>query len=194
MKYRFEQWIIRFYPGESLNFFSLIFQFYLVDIFLNNKFRWFGWEVVEYYSWSFRDRQNRDLMLRWVAKVTRYIWLSIHHLFISGTRCAPYFRRKSPATFPMWARQETSRRTMACVSSPRSPISTIYSIYLHIYSNNSNVLTLTLQNIINEKMYLAMWFWFIFMIIVNTIHTFYRVASIFFDKIRFYQIFKTVNC
>ena len=83
---------------------------------------------------------------------------------------------------------------MACVSSPRS-LSTIYSIYLHIYylSNNSNVLTLTLQNIINEKMYLAMWFWFIFMIIVNTIHTFYRVASIFFDKIRFYQIFKTVN-
>ena len=54
-------------------------------------------------------------------------------------------------------------------------------------------MTLTLQNIINEKMYLAMWFWFIFMIIVNTIHTFYRVASIFFDKIRFYQIFKTVN-
>ena len=84
---------------------------------------------------------------------------------------------------------------MACVSSPRS-LSTIYSIYLHIYylSNYSNVLTLTLQNIINEKMYLAMWFWFIFMIIVNTIHTFYRVASIFFDKIRFYQIFKTVNC
>ena len=59
-----ERWIIRWYPGESLNFFSLIFQFYLVDIFLNNKFRWFGWEVVEYYSWSFRDRQNRDLMLR----------------------------------------------------------------------------------------------------------------------------------
>ena len=55
------------------------------------------------------------------------------------------------------------------------------------------MLTLTLQNIINEKMYLAMWFWFIFMIIVNTIHTFYRVASIFFDKIRFFQIFKTVN-
>ena len=41
-------------------------QFYLVDVFLNNKFRWFGMEVVEYYSWSFRDRQNRDLMLRWV--------------------------------------------------------------------------------------------------------------------------------
>ena len=62
-----ERCIIRWYPGESLNFFSLIFQFYLVDIFLNNKFRWFGWEVVEYYSWSFRDRQNRDLMLRLVS-------------------------------------------------------------------------------------------------------------------------------
>ena len=50
--------------GEFLNFFLLILQFYLTDNFLNNKFRWFGWEVVEYYSWSFRDRQNRDLMLR----------------------------------------------------------------------------------------------------------------------------------
>ena len=50
-----------------------------------------------------------------------------------------------------------------------------------------------IQNIINEKMYLAMWFWFVFMIIINTIHTFYRVATIFFDKLRFYQIFKTVS-
>ena len=50
--------------GETLNFVSLVMQFYLVDVFLNNKFRWFGMEVVEYYSWSFRDRQNRDLMLR----------------------------------------------------------------------------------------------------------------------------------
>ena len=31
--------------GETLNFVSLVFQFYLVDVFLNNKFRWFGWEV-----------------------------------------------------------------------------------------------------------------------------------------------------
>ena len=81
-----------------------------------------------------------------------------------------------------------------CVLTQVFNIYYLLHIYLHVYSNNSNVLTLTLQNIINEKMYLAMWFWFIFMIIVNTIHTFYRVASIFFDKIRFYQIFKTVNC
>ena len=54
-------------PGETLNFISLVMQFYLVDVFLNNKFRWFGMEVVEYYSWSFRDRQNRDLMLRSAA-------------------------------------------------------------------------------------------------------------------------------
>ena len=50
----------------------LILQFYLVDIFLNNKFRWFGWEVVEYYSWSFQQRQNRDLMLR---SVNSLAWL-----------------------------------------------------------------------------------------------------------------------
>ena len=51
---------------EFLNFFLMIIQFWLIDAFLNNKFRWFGLEVVEYYSWSFRDRQNRDLMLRLV--------------------------------------------------------------------------------------------------------------------------------
>ena len=51
---------------EFLNFFLMIIQFWLIDAFLNNKFRWFGLEVVEYYSWSFRDRQNRDLMLRFV--------------------------------------------------------------------------------------------------------------------------------
>ena len=55
-----------YFSGETLNFISLVMQFYLVDVFLNNKFRWFGMEEVEYYSWSFRDRQNRDLMLRWV--------------------------------------------------------------------------------------------------------------------------------
>lgn len=49
---------------EFLNFLLMIVQFWLIDSFLNNKFRWFGLEVVEYYSWSFRDRQNRDLMLR----------------------------------------------------------------------------------------------------------------------------------
>ena len=52
---------------EFLNFFLMIIQFWMIDAFLNNKFRWFGLEVVEYYSWSFRDRQNRDLMLRLVS-------------------------------------------------------------------------------------------------------------------------------
>lgn len=38
-----------------------------------------------------------------------------------------------------------------------------------------------------------MWFWFVFMIVVNTLHTFYRVSTLFFDKLRFYQLFKTVR-
>ena len=54
---------------EFLNFLLMIVQFWLIDSFLNNKFRWFGLEVVEYYSWSFRDRQNRDLMLRSPASI-----------------------------------------------------------------------------------------------------------------------------
>jgi len=132
---------------EGLNFSSLIFQFYLVDIFLNNKFRWFGWEVLEYYSWSFRDRQNRDLMLR-------------------NPLCAVF---------------------------PTEVSCNIPNVGAAGNEQAHNGLCVLTQNIINEKMYLAMWFWFIFMIVVNTLHTFYRVSTLFFDKLRFYQLFKTVR-
>jgi len=132
---------------ESLNFFSLIFQFYIVDIFLNNKFRWFGWEVVEYYSWSFRDRQNRDLMLR-------------------NPLCAVF---------------------------PTEVSCNIPNVGAAGNEQAHNGLCVLTQNIINEKMYLAMWFWFVFMIIIQTFHTFYRVSTLFFDKLRFYQLFKTVR-
>ena len=94
----------------------MIFQFYLVDIFLNNKFRWFGWEVVEYYSYSFRDRQNRDLMLRWEG-VIKYSYLI--KSMISGTLSAPCFLRKCLVTYPMWALLAMNKHTMVCVSSPR---------------------------------------------------------------------------
>merc|ERR1719293_67705 len=132
---------------EFLNFFLMIIQFWLIDAFLNNKFRWFGLEVVEYYSWSFRDRQNRDLMLR-------------------NPLCAVF---------------------------PTEVSCNIPNVGAAGNEQAHNGLCVLTQNIINEKMYLAMWFWFVFMIVVNTIHTFYRVATIFFDKLRFYQIFKTIR-
>ena len=100
--------------GEFLNFFLLILQFYLTDNFLNNKFRWFGWEVVEYYSWSFRDRQNRDLMLRQGSQISAES--NTNRVLVSETLCALYSLRKYPVTYPTWVRPETSRPTMVCVS------------------------------------------------------------------------------
>lgn len=132
---------------EFLNFFLLILQFYLTDNFLNNKFRWFGWEVVEYYSWSFRDRQNRDLMLR-------------------NPLCAVF---------------------------PTEVSCNIPNVGAAGNEQSHNGLCVLTQNIINEKIYLGLWFWFVFMGITSTIFSFYRISTIFFDKLRFMLIFKTVR-
>jgi len=132
---------------ESLNFFMLILQFYLVDIFLNNKFRWFGWEVVEYYSWSFQQRQNRDLMLR-------------------NPLCAVF---------------------------PTEVSCNIPNVGAAGNEQAHNGLCVLTQNIINEKIYLGLWFWFMFMFIVNTIYIFYRISTMFFEKVRFMLLFKTVR-
>merc|ERR1719370_2226129 len=125
----------------------MIIQFWLIDAFLNNKFRWFGLEVVEYYSWSFRDRQNRDLMLR-------------------NPLCAVF---------------------------PTEVSCNIPNVGAAGNEQAHNGLCVLTQNIINEKIYLGLWFWFVFMGITSTIFTFYRISTIFFDKLRFMLIFKTVR-
>merc|ERR1712055_944502 len=37
------------------------------------------------------------------------------------------------------------------------------------------------------------WFWFVFMGITSTIFTFYRICTLFFEKLRFALLFKTVR-
>merc|ERR1712227_671406 len=132
---------------ETLNFISLIFQFYLVDIFLNNKFRWFGWEVVEYYSWSFRDRQNKDLMLR-------------------NPLCAVF---------------------------PTEVSCNIPNVGAAGNEQAHNGLCVLTQNIINEKIFLFLWFWFMFLFTVSIFFVFYRICTLFFEKLRFQLLFKTVR-
>lgn len=74
------------------------------------------------------------------------------------------------------------------------------------------VSTVILQNIINEKIYLFLWFWFMFLFIVSIFYTFYRsvlclclvsrtmtnllcrICTLFFEKLRFMLLFKTVSC
>ena len=40
------------------------------------------------------------------------------------------------------------------------------------------------QNIINEKMYLAIWFWLVLLIIISPLCIFYRIMTLFFDGFR----------
>merc|ERR1712223_2024683 len=132
---------------EFLNFFLMIIQFWLIDAFLNNKFRWFGLEVVEYYSWSFRDRQNRDLMLR-------------------NPLCAVF---------------------------PTEVSCNIPNVGAAGNEQAHNGLCVLTQNIINEKIYLFLWFWFMFLFTVSIFFVFYRICPLFFEKLRFQLLFKTVR-
>jgi len=49
------------------------------------------------------------------------------------------------------------------------------------------------QNIINEKMYLLLWFWYAFLIIFSIGFVFYRVTTLFFENIRFGLIYKSIR-
>ena len=43
-------------------YFSLLgVQFFLTKKFLNNKFTWYGKSVIQYYSWSHKDRHDKEL-------------------------------------------------------------------------------------------------------------------------------------
>ena len=47
-----------------MNFVLLFVQFFLTDKFLNNKFRLYGLRVIEYYSWSQEERNDKNLGLK----------------------------------------------------------------------------------------------------------------------------------
>ena len=49
---------------------------------------------------------------------------------------------------------------------------------------NHNGLCVLSQNIINEKMYLAIWFWLVFLIVLTPLCIFYRLCTILFDGVR----------
>ena len=53
-----------FLKGELLNFLLLGIQFNLTDKFLNDKFKWYGLEVMNYYSFSHKERMSPELLIR----------------------------------------------------------------------------------------------------------------------------------
>ena len=52
---------------------------------------------------------------------------------------------------------------------------------------------MSFQNIINEKLYLVIWFWYAFLVPFSIVTMFYRIVTIFFESVRFNLIYKTVT-
>ena len=65
-----------------MNFVLLFVQFFLTDKFLNNKFRLYGLRVMEYYSWSQEERNDKNLGLKWAKPPFSTNILHIHLRFV----------------------------------------------------------------------------------------------------------------
>jgi len=57
----------------------------------------------------------------------------------------------------------------------------------------SNGLCVLTQNIINEKMYLIFWFWYVILGFISLLAFLYRITTIVSSKIRFALIYKTIR-
>jgi len=132
---------------EFLNFLLLGVQFMLTDKFLNNKFMWYGWNVVTYYSFSQEERMDKELGLK-------------------NPMCT---------VFP----------TVTSCNIPNVGAAGVAQVH-----NGLCVLT---QNIINEKIYLVLWFWYSFLGPVSVVYICYRIITIFFRGVRFSLLYRKVR-
>lgn len=124
----------KFVLCEVLNFVILFANFYITDVFLNGKFWYYGWDVLQY------GRLPAD-----------------EQKFKVNPFCA---------TFPL---------EVSC---------TVPNVGAAGGEQHHNGLCVLSQNVINEKMYLVIWFWLAFMIIITPLCIIYRLCTIFFDGFR----------
>ncbi len=71
-----------------------------------------------------------------------------------------------------------------CAAFPLEVSCTVPNIGAAGGEQNHNGLCVLSQNIINEKMYLAVWFWMVFLIMIFPFCIIYRVLTLFFDLFR----------
>lgn len=122
---------------ETLNFFNVIFQMYLVDAFLGGSFTTYGFDVIRYSEME--QDQRHDPMIRIFPRMTK---CTFHRYGSSG---------------------DVQRHDSLCIL----PL-----------------------NIINEKIYIFMWFWFVFLGILSGAMLIYRAFTILNDNFRYKIISK----
>jgi len=132
-----------FVACEFLNFLLLGVQFTLTDRFLNNKFQYYGWEVVRFYSTPWNERKHK--------------------------------RNPVCSTFP----------TVTSCSIP--------NVGAGGGDQSFNGLCVLTQNIINEKIYLILWWWYAILAPLSVLFISYRIITIFFNGVRFGLIYRTVR-
>lgn len=127
-------YFFRFVICEILNYILLVTNLILTDKFLQGRFLSYGWDVIQYYQKTPKERR-----------------ISIN----------PFC-----ATFPT---------EVSC---------TVPTVGAAGGAQEHNGLCVLSQNVINEKIYLFIWFWMAFLTIISFIFFFYRCAIIFFPSIR----------
>jgi len=132
---------------ELLNFGLLFVQFFATDVFLNGKWRYYGLKVIEYYSFTFEQRNDPDLLL------------------------------KNPM----------------CTVFPTVTSCTIPNVGASGVAQFHNGLCVLTQNIINEKIYLVLWFWYIFLGPVSVIYLCYRLITLMFHGVRYSLLYRKVK-
>ncbi|XP_040572044.1 innexin inx2 [Lepeophtheirus salmonis] len=127
-------YFFQFFCCELLNYLILLFNFWATDLFLQGKFRYYGWNVLQYYLMTKAEREN-----------------SIN----------PF-----------------------CQTFPTEVSCTVPNIGAAGGEQFHNGLCVLSQNIINEKVYLALWFWLVFVMILSIMYFLFRICTICFDGLR----------
>jgi hypothetical protein len=138
-----QRYFFHFVCMEIFNIILVFFNFWATDQFLQGRYKYFGWDVIMFYS---KSKEERALAV--------------------NPFCATFPKEIScdvPAIGPSGGQQ---------------------------WHNGLCVLS---QNVINEKIYLAIWFYITFVCLYTIPFVFYRICTLLFEPMRFYLIYGAIH-
>jgi hypothetical protein len=135
------RYFLKYIACEAGNILALIFNFYILDIFLGGRFLTYGSDVVSY-SMNKAANQNHPMC----------------SAFPTLTSC--------DVSLGSVVARKADNRNFQCVLS---------------------------QNIINQKIYLAIWFWMLILVIACVHNTVYRIATILVPALRRQELVWLIN-